>query len=316
MYLSVKYISWGYDMRQFPDLSNWFDISEYYEHNKCRTITLLWKSNLGEDEVQCFVLQFAKLICRLRCNGELFLEDDGEDLCCKFQQAIDNTVTLEEKEKKYLADYIFFDGMVSQTKYDKTNNYIDSLDRDLFNGYFGEVLFYIVREQHLEDEKIMIEPSCPKTNSKQSGLDYVEIRKNVGGFYFIIGEVKTTENTIGNYPDKIIDSLKKRPLHLMHQQINAFKERSKFGGQEDLKNFINRMPIYFMSKNHTEHKRFAGVINYGRNSNPSRTVFNNFQTECLSHLYDSPECRRVKLIGIDEIENIKERVLEVIWKNL
>lgn len=303
-------------MRQFPDLRNWFDISEYYEHNKCRTITLLWKDDLEEDDIQRFVVEFAKLICRLRCNGELILEDNGKDLCYKFQQAIDNEVELEEKEKKYLAEYIFFDGMVSQSKYDKTKNYIESLDRDLFNGYFGEVLFYIVREQYLEDEKIMIEPSCPKTNSKQSGLDYVEIRKNGTDYYFIVGEVKTTDDTIGSYPDKIINSLIKRPVHLIHQEINAFKERTRYTGPEDLKNFINRMPIYFTSMNPTTHKRFAGVINYGRNSPPQKNVFQNFRTKCATHLYDSSECRRVKLIGIKGIQNIKERVLEVIWKNL
>jgi hypothetical protein len=303
-------------MKQFPDLRKWFDISEYYEHNKCRTITLRWKDDLEEDDIQRFVVEFAKLICRLRCNGELILEDNGEDLCYKFQQAIDNEVELEEKEKKYLAEYIFFDGMVSQSRYDETKNYIESLDRDLFNGYFGEVLFYIVREQYLEDEKIMIEPSRPKTNSKQPGLDYVEIRKNEDDYYFIIGEVKTTDNTIGNYPDKIIDSLIKRPVHLIHQEINAFKERTKYSGPEDLKNFISKMPIYFTSRNPTTHKRFAGIINYGRNSPPQNTVFQNFRTKCTTHLYDSSECRRVKLIGIKGIQNIKGRVLEVIWKNL
>jgi hypothetical protein len=303
-------------MEQFPDLRNWFDVSEYYEHNKCRTITLLWKNNVENDDIQRFVVEFAKLICRLRCNGELILKDNGEDLCYKFQQAIDNEVELEEKEKKYLAEYIFFDGMVSQSRYDETKNYIESLDRDLFNGYFGEVLFYIVREQCLEDEKIMIEPSRPKTNSKQPGLDYVEIRKNKDDYYFIIGEVKTTDNTFGSYPDKIIDSLIKRPIHLIHQEINAFKERTRYTGPEDLKNFINRMPIYFTSKNPTVHKRFAGVINYGRNSPPLQTTFQNFHTKCATHLYNSSECRRVKLIGIKGIKNIKERVLEVIWKNL
>ncbi len=303
-------------MKQFPDLYNWFDVSEYYEHNKCRTIALLLKDNLEDDDIQSFVIEFAKLICRLRCNGELMLEDNGEDLCYKFQQAIDNEVELEEKEKNYLAEYIFFDGMVSQSKYDKTKNYIESLDRDLFNGYFGEVLFYIVREQYCEDEKILIEPNCPKTNSKQSGLDYVEIRKNEIDYYFIVGEVKTTDNTIGNYPDQIIGSLIKRPVHLIHQEINAFKERTKYIGSEDLRNFINKMPIYFMSKDPTAHKRFAGVINYGRNSPPQQTVFQNFHTKCVNYLHDSSECRRIKLIGIKGIKNIKERVLEVIWKNL
>ena len=79
-------------MKQFPDLHNWFDISEYYEHNQCRTITLLWKKDLKEDDIQRFVVEFAKLICRVRCNGELVLKDNGEDLCYKFQQVIDNKI--------------------------------------------------------------------------------------------------------------------------------------------------------------------------------------------------------------------------------
>ncbi|CRZ35886.1 hypothetical protein [Herbinix hemicellulosilytica] len=303
-------------MKQFPDLHNWFNISEYYEHNKCRTITLLWKKDLKEDDVQRFIVEFAKLICRLRCNGELILEDNGEDLCYKFQQAIDNKIELEKEEKERLAKYIFFDGMISQSKYNKTKNYIESLDREAFNGYFGEVLFYIVREQCLEDEKVIIEPSCPKTYSKQPGLDYVEIRKCDSDYYFIIGEVKTTDDTIDDYPDKILDSLIERPVHLIHQTINAFKERTKYSAPEDLKKFINRMPIYFMNKNPTKHKRFAGVINYGRNSPPRKTVFQNFRAKCVTHLYDSSECRRIKLIGIKGMKDIKERVLEVIWTKL
>ena len=39
------------------------------------------EKRFGEDDVQRFVVEFAKLICRLRCNGKLILEDNGEDLC-------------------------------------------------------------------------------------------------------------------------------------------------------------------------------------------------------------------------------------------
>ena len=164
----------------------------------------------------------------------------------KFQQAIDNEIELERR--KVPCSTYFFDGMISQTKYNETKNYIESIDRDLFNGYFGEVLFYIIKNSALKVEKIMIEPSRPKTNSKQPGLDYVEIRKNEDDYYFIIGEIKTTDKTIRSYPDEIIDFLINRPVHLIYQEINAFKERIRYTGPEDLKNFINRMPIYFANK--------------------------------------------------------------------
>ena len=136
---------------------------------------------------------------------------------------------LSDEEKKCLADIIFFYGMVSQVRYDKTNDYIASIDRELFNGYFGEIMFYIVREQYLCDEKIMIEPVVPKAYSKQSGLDYIEIRKTRqnGDYYFIVGEVKTSKNTIGDYPNDIIHSLKNRSIHLFNSEVNAFKERAK-----------------------------------------------------------------------------------------
>jgi len=165
-------------MRQFPDLKKWFDISGYYEHKKCKAFTLLLKDNLTGKEIQEFVKEYAKLLCRLRCNYELLFGDDEVDLCVKFQKAIDGIKTLEKQEKQFLADSIFFEGIISQKQFNKTGDYKKSIDKELFNGHFGEVLFYVVRDQFLEDEKVMIEPSLPKSYSKEHGLDYVEIRKN------------------------------------------------------------------------------------------------------------------------------------------
>ena len=38
----------------------------------------MWKNDLGEDEIQNFVIEFAKLIYRLRCNDELLFKDNDE----------------------------------------------------------------------------------------------------------------------------------------------------------------------------------------------------------------------------------------------
>lgn len=303
-------------MRQFPNLGQWFNISGYYEHNRCKTISLLLKDGLDEIALQDFAREFAKLVCRIRCNNKLVFGDEEVDLCAKFQNSIDGNVVITNEEKIFLAESIFFYGMVSQAKFDETNDYVSSIDYDLFNGYFGEVLFYIIREQCLEDEKIMIEPNVPKPYSKQPGLDYVEIRKSLQNdeYYFIIGEVKTTENTIGDYPNDIITSLTKRPIHLLMYEINAFKERVKNIDNEELKHFIDRIPMHFLRK--SPQKRFAGVINYGSNNRHRQSVFSDFYTACSGHLDLNNDCRRIKLIGIKDIENLKKRVLDCIWRNL
>lgn len=303
-------------MKQFPNLRKWFDVSGYYEHRKCKAFTLLLKDNLTDKDRQGFVNEFAKLLCRLRCNYELPFEDDEVDLCVKFQNAIDGTDTLKKEEKQFLVESIFFEGIISQKQFNKTGDYKKSIDEELFNGHFGEVLFYIIREQFLEDEKVMIEPNLPKPYSKEHGLDYVEIRKNHQNdeYYFIIGEVKTTNNTIGNYPDEIIASLTIRPQHLFVTQVNAFKERARYAEDDKLKLFINRMPIYFLKK--SPQKKFAGVIHYGSNNKHQQSVFKNFYSDCNEHLDSQTDCRRIKLIGIKDIQNLKKRVLDCIWKTL
>lgn len=303
-------------MRRFPDLDKWFNVSGYYEYNRCKAISLLLKDNLNEISLQEFANEFAKLLCRIRCNNEILFNDDGVDLCRKFQDAVDGNIVLTNEEKIFLADCIFFYGIVSQTKFDETNDYVASIDYELFNGYFGEVLFYVIREQCLEDEKIMIEPTIPKPYSKQPGLDYVEIRKSLQDdkYYFIVGEVKTTKNTIGDYPNDIITSLTKRPIHLISYEVNAFKERAKNTNNEGLKHFIDRIPMHFLRK--SPQKRFAGVINYGSNNKHRESVFEDFYTACNDYLDSNNDCRRVKLIGIKDIENLKKRVLDCIWKNL
>lgn len=303
-------------MRCFPNLDRWFNISGYYDHHNCKTISLLLKDNLSDSEIQSFAKEFAKLICRIRCNGSFLFGNPEVDLCSKFQAVIDGVNTLTDEEKRCLADTVFFYGMVSQVQYDESNNYIASIDHELFNGYFGEMMFYIVREQYLDDDKIMIEPTVPKSYSKQTGLDYIEIRKSHqnGEYYFIVGEVKTSKNTIGNYPNDIITSLKKRSIHLFNSEVNAFKERARASGDEDLKYFVDRIPIYFL--NNSSKKKFAGVINYGSSNRHRNSVFKNFYTDCIGHVDAALDCRRIKLIGIKGIEDIKERVLNCIWTNL
>lgn len=303
-------------MIHFPNLDRWFNISGYYDHHNCKTISLLLKDDLTDLAIQSFAKEFAKLICRIRCNGLFLFGDPEVDLCSEFQNAIDGINTLTNEEKKCLADTIFFYGMISQVRYDETNNYTESIDRELFNGYFGEIMFYIVREQCLDDDKVMIEPTVPKPYSKQSGLDYIEIRKTKqnGEYYFIVGEVKTSKNTIGNYPNDIICSLKKRSIHLFNSEVNAFKERARVSGDEDLRYFVDRIPIYFL--NNSPKKKFAGVINYGSNIKHRESVFQKFYTDCSGYVNEALDCRRIKLIGIKGIEDIKESVLDCIWTNL
>lgn len=306
-------------MDKFPDLLRWFENSGYYIEDNCKRIDFTFKDNLTDELIEEFAREYAKYICRIRCNGpQRPFFDSDEDLCEKFQNVIDDRVILTEREKEFLRVSIFFEGMISQTKFNETNDFKGSIDRDGFNGYFGESLFYIIKEQYLEDEKIIVEPSLPKASAKGTGLDYMEIRRSNSSndLYFTIGEIKTTKNGIGSYPNKIINQLIERPKHLYNSHINAFKEFARLSSDSELKEFVDTIPRYFWNPKITDKKRYAAIINHNYEENQRKNPFQDFQEAAADTINSNPECRRIKLVAIKNIENIKEKVLDYIWRNL
>ena len=76
-------------MYKFPDISHWFDIVDYVEHNNCRKIEINMKK-LSHTEINEFCNEFALFICRLRCPSEEWL--------LKMERAIKGVEVLEMTE--------------------------------------------------------------------------------------------------------------------------------------------------------------------------------------------------------------------------
>jgi hypothetical protein len=257
-----------------------------------------------------FCKEFAKYLCRIRCGDE----HDREAM----YRAIDGC-PIEDREQKKRIAYYFFKGFISDNKYEMTGDYYSSFDDDAITGYIGECLYYVIREQVLEDDKIHIEPCKPKFSSKEPGIDFVEIIKNNRGFYMIVGEIKTTQNSIGTRPADILTMFKLRANKIFSEMYMGIKEKFCQNEDAELRAFIAEMLnlFYRIGKTVTPQKRFSGVVNYNYHDRKiCKTVFSDFKTELGDTIYDLPDCRRVKLIGIYNIEDVIRQVRDEIWSRL
>lgn len=296
-------------MREFPDIRQWFDVSEYTVFNECRKLEVNMKPENSID-MSLFCKEFAKCLCRLRCGNQ----HDRDAM----YGAIEG-FPIEDNEQKERIAYYFYKGFISDKKYEETGNYYTSFDDDAITGYIGECLYYIVREQVLEDEKTHIEPCKPKFSSKEPGIDFVEIRKDTSGYYMIVGEIKTTQNTIGTRTAEILTMFKLRTHKIFAEMYMGIKESFSQCENDELNIFINEMSnmFYRIGRSATNKKRYSGVINYNYNNRGIySTVFSDFRSELGDILYDSPECRRIKLIGIYNIQDVIRQVRDEIWNRL
>ncbi len=296
-------------MKEFPDIKQWFDVSEYTVFNECRKLEINMKPE-DKINISSFCKEFAKYLCRMRCGDER----DRDAM----YRAIDG-FPIEDMEQKKRIAYYFFKGFISDNKYEMTEDYYSSFDDDAITGYIGECLYYVIREQVLEDDKIHIEPCKPKFSSKEPGIDFVEIRKDTRGFYMIVGEIKTTQNSIGTRPADILTMFKLRANKIFSKMYMGIKENYSQNEDAELKAFIDEMLnlFYRIGKTVTSQKRFSGVVNYNYHDRKiHKTVFSDFKSELGHTIYDLPDCRRVKLIGIYNIQDVIRQVRDEIWKRL
>jgi hypothetical protein len=310
-------------MRNFPPLINWFRfineggltdiqwktvINWYYEYNDCSFFTLLWKNSADKDD---FIKEFVKLIARIRTWWDKWEWTLLESYYLDLVNFIDNNVSsLSQEIRKEFVDNIFANWMKSWT----TQN----IDKDMCRWYIWEIIYYILREQLLQDEKIQINPRKPKNYSKEPGLDFTEIRRNDDGYYLIIWEVKSTHDTIRDYPDRIINQLNNRHRTTFAEHINYYKELISDGliAQDELKIFINQIYNFSNINNigfRSDKKRFSWIINYWKNTKHGTTPFNKFKNDTSNTLYNANSCRKVKLIGIKDFDNIVERIYACIF---
>lgn len=295
-------------MYKFPDISRWFDIVDYVEYNSCRKIEVNMKK-LSHTEISEFCNEFALFICRLRCPSE--------DWLLKMEKAIKGVAGLEVTDKIVLRN-MFYTGFISDIRYKETGDYLQSFDDEGIKGYFGECFYYILRDQILEDEKVYIEPRCPKNSSKVPGIDFVDIRKDDEGYYMIIGEVKTTENGYSSRVTEILDSFTSRidkTFSEVYQQIKENDDGSNVEYSAFLKDMLG--VFYRITGNTEKKKRVSGIINYNYEGKKiGQKALSGVKVKLEGIVDDEPICRRFKLIGIYNLENVIGQTRDIIWNVL
>lgn len=298
----------GVFMDKFPDITRWFNICNYTEFNSCRKIEINMKK-LTSTEINDFCNEFALFICRLRCPSE--------DLLLKMENAIKGVAGLKINDKKILRA-IFHTGFISDTKYKRTKDYWQSFDDDGIKGYFGECFYYVLRKQILEDEKVYIEPKVPKNSSKIPGIDFVDIRKDKDGYYMIIGEVKTTGNKYSSRIPEILDSFTNRIDKTFSEVYLQIKENDD-GSNAEYSAFLQEMLgiFYRITGDVGKKKRVSGTINYNyEGKGIDKRAFSSVKDKLQDIVSDESMCRRFKLIGIYDIENVIEQTRNIIWSVL
>lgn len=295
-------------MYKFPDISRWFDIVNYIEYNNCRKIEINMKK-LSNTEISEFCNEFALFICRLRCPSDEWL--------LKMERAIKGMEKLKLKDKEILR-YVFYPGFISDTRYKETGDYWKSFDDQGIKGYFGECFYYILREQIFEDEKVYIEPKRPKNSSKVPGIDFVDIRKDDEGYYMIIGEVKTTGKDYSSRLQEILDSFTNRINKTFSEVYQQIKENDD-GSNAEYTTFLREMlgVFYRITGDSGKKKRVSGVINYNyEGKSIGRTALSGVKDKLQDVVGEEAMCRRFKLIGIYDIENVIEQTRNIIWNVL
>ncbi|MEN6325277.1 MAG: hypothetical protein ABFD18_03575, partial [Syntrophomonas sp.] len=120
--MAKKFIGYfaGGRMREFPDITQWFDVSEYTVFNECRKLEINMKS-VTEIDIPLFCKEFAKYLCRLRCGNQ----SDRDAM----YHAIEGAPIEDDSQKSRIA-YYFYKGFISDKKYEETGNYHMSFDDD------------------------------------------------------------------------------------------------------------------------------------------------------------------------------------------
>lgn len=295
-------------MKKFPDIRRWFNIVNYAEINSCRKIEINMK-DLSDTEIDEFCKEFALFVCRLRCPSAKLLREMAD--------AVNGSSVLNSGRKKIFQD-IFYTGFISDEKYKLTKDFRLSFDDEAVKGYFGECFYYILREQIFEDEKVYIEPKFPKKSSKVPGIDFVDIRKDADGYYMIIGEVKTTKNSYSSRLPEIVQAFQSR----MDKNFSEIYQGILESDDESIPEysvFLEEMLdiFYRLTGSGSKKKRVAGAINYDyQGKNAGSLAFRKVKEDLKEIVDDFPACRRFKLIGIYNIEDVIERMRDRIWNVL
>lgn len=253
----------------------------------------------------------------LMCEPNEIEYTRSQDWLLKMERAIKGVAGLGVTDKIVLRN-IFYTGFISDIRYKETGDYLQSFDNEGIKGYFGECFYYILRDQILEDEKVYIEPRFPKNSSKVPGIDFVDIRKDDEGYYMIIGEVKTTENGYSSRLTEIIDSFTSRIDKTFSEVYQQIKDNDD-GSNGEYSAFLEDMlgVFYRITGNTEKKKRVSGIINYNYEGKKiGQKALSGVKAKLEGIVDDAPLCRRFKLIGIYNLENVIEQTRDIIWNVL
>ena len=293
-------------MDRFPPLERWFDIRINVPNSHRHTrYDLCIKSNLTAQDLDELSDELALVIARLRLSTNWYKQ------WCKYWK---NTITIPSEWKKKFRDQ-FWRSFVSSAATKKMGGI--QFDEFALQGYIGELMLYLVQFQ-LYDQRIDAAPRKPKTYSKNSGIDCLELcgnRSDYMSLHYIAWECKgTTDNTPGNYPSKIYSG------HLA-ETPKSFKEMSDllsdiYHDDDVLGSFIDEMIDDFYSSPPSPRKRFGGCVTYSARRLAPPGAFSKFASKFRGILAEDERCRQVRFCSIGDLTEVVQQVRDKIWTKL
>lgn len=296
-------------MNKFPPLHQWFDTVTdkpntlgYVRHD------FKIKSGLSPKDLDNLTNELCLLIARLRLNR---INPLLYDQWCDIQ----NGSKVITDEQKLIFRDVFRDSFISN----KTEKDFSQITWDLIalQGYIGEIFLYIIQTQ-LYKERILASPVIPKQFSKDSGIDCLEIGGDINdadSLHYIIWECKATTNpSPGNYPAKILSQHLYETQKGLNKALNQLAESCK--NDPILSNFISELYEDYYKAPPTTKKRLGGCVTLSRSSFAPENSFCDFKTAFDQKLAEDNICRQVRLCSVGDLNNLVQKVRDVIWNKL
>lgn len=220
----------------------------------------------------------------------------------QLRQDLQNGNSLEENFKISLRE-AFAEGLLANNNTDR--------DEDAYLGTISQVVFKWIRESFFGENIVDSIPHLLTDSSKEKGIDYFEIIGNandVDSLYFIVWEIKGTDQEVSSRTNEIYEQHKGRSRRLIRGLQTQLTDQYQREGRPMLSTFASHLMDYWLDD--SPKKKLGGSIVHGMVNQPN-IAFSTFQ-EHFPNLPDS-SCRQVCLVQIPSFETLRKQVWDFIW---
>jgi len=293
-------------MDQFPPLCRWFSICVnapnpygYVRYDLCI------KPDLTTREWDELLDELALVIARLRLPPSWYKQ---------WLKYWNNSAPIPPEWREKFRDQFWRSFVSSAATREKG---AIQFDHDALCGYIGELILYIVQLQ-LYEQRIDCVPRRPKTHSKDSGIDCLELggdRDDYETLHYIAWECKgTTQDTPDNFPGKIYRGHSEETAKSFKEMIDQLSDLHR--DDEVLTQFIDEMIDDFYLRTPSPRKRFGGCVTYSSSRVAHSGACSRFHSRFRGKLAENASCRQVRLCAAGDLGKIVKRVRDRIWKKL